>query len=118
MALNDTIKRIRSEVADIGSKMMTGKTIEERVEEIVLKSSNKNESRKMNLEISKEDASFISVAIMYFLSKIKYLDILTDMYPEIDVKDILTQLSHIQQLGESEADCKKIKDFIIGENIK
>ena len=45
MALNDTIKRIKSDVADIGSKMMTGKTIEERVKEIVLKGSNKNESR-------------------------------------------------------------------------
>ena len=33
MALNDTIKRIHTEVADIGSKMMTGKTIEERVKE-------------------------------------------------------------------------------------
>ena len=72
----------------------------------------------MNLEISKKEASFISVAIMYFLSKIEYLDILTDMYPEINVKEILTRLSHIQRLGESEADCKKIKDFIIGEDIK
>ena len=45
MALNDTIKRIKSDVADIGSKMMTGKTIEERVKEIVLKSRDKNESR-------------------------------------------------------------------------
>ena len=33
MALNDTIRRIHAEVADIGSKMMTGKTIEERVAE-------------------------------------------------------------------------------------
>ena len=45
MGLNDTIKRIKSNVAEIGSKMMTGKTIEERVKEIVLKDSNKNESR-------------------------------------------------------------------------
>jgi hypothetical protein len=45
MGLNDTIKRIKSDVADIGSKMMTGKTIEERVKEIVLKGNNKNESR-------------------------------------------------------------------------
>ena len=43
MALNDTIKRIHAEVADIGSKMMTGKTIEERVKEIVMKASDKNE---------------------------------------------------------------------------
>jgi tyrosyl-tRNA synthetase len=58
----------------------------------------------MNLEISKKEASFISVAIMYFLSKIEYLDILTDMYPEINVKEILTRLSHIQQLSENELD--------------
>ena len=45
MALNDTIKRIKSDVAEIGSKMMTGKTIEERVKEIVLKGNNKNEPK-------------------------------------------------------------------------
>ena len=44
MALNDTIKRIHAEVADIGSKMMTGKTIEERVKEIFDKVSDKNET--------------------------------------------------------------------------
>lgn len=33
MTLNDTIKKIHTEAADIGSKMMTGKTIEERVAE-------------------------------------------------------------------------------------
>lgn len=45
MALNDIIKRIKNNAAEIGSKMMTGKTIEERVKEIILKGSNKNESR-------------------------------------------------------------------------
>ena len=35
MALNDTIEKIHTKVADIGSKMMTGKTIEERVAEVV-----------------------------------------------------------------------------------
>ena len=43
MALNDTIKRIHTEAADIGSKMMTGKTIEERIKEIFVKASDKNE---------------------------------------------------------------------------
>lgn len=41
MNLDDTIKRIKSNAAEIGSKMMTGKTIEEQVKEIVLKNSNK-----------------------------------------------------------------------------
>ena len=72
----------------------------------------------MNLGISKEGAYFISDAIVYFLSKAKYPDMLIDMYPGIDVQEILTQLSYIQRLGESEADYKKIKDFIIGEDIK
>lgn len=44
MALNDTIKRIRDEVADIGSEMMTGKTIEERVKEIFEEVSDNNET--------------------------------------------------------------------------
>lgn len=34
MGLNNTIERIKSNAANIGSKMMTGKTIEERVKEI------------------------------------------------------------------------------------
>ena len=72
----------------------------------------------MTLGISKEGAYFISDAIIYFLSKTQYPDMLINMYPGIDVKEILTQLSYIQRLGESEADCKKIKDFIIGEDIK
>lgn len=38
MGLNDTVNRIKSEAADIGSKMMTGKTIEERIKEIFIKS--------------------------------------------------------------------------------
>ena len=33
MALNDTIERIKNNAANIGSVMMTGKTIEERIEE-------------------------------------------------------------------------------------
>ena len=41
MNLDDTIKRIKSDAADIGSKMMTGKTIEEQVKEIILECSNK-----------------------------------------------------------------------------
>ena len=41
MNLDDTIKRIKSDVAEISSKMMTGKTIEEQVKEIVLKDSGK-----------------------------------------------------------------------------
>lgn len=35
MALNDTIERIKDNAANIGSVMMTGKTIEERVKEAV-----------------------------------------------------------------------------------
>lgn len=45
MALNDTIKRIHAEAADIGSKMMTGKTIKERVKEIVMKASDIDDVR-------------------------------------------------------------------------
>ena len=34
MGLNNTIERIKSNAANIGSKMMTGKTIEEQVKKI------------------------------------------------------------------------------------
>lgn len=46
MALEKTIERIKSNAANIGSIMMTGKTIEERVEELLSKQENKNESFK------------------------------------------------------------------------
>ena len=41
MALEKTIERIKSDVANIGSIMMTGKTIEERVKELLLEQENK-----------------------------------------------------------------------------
>ena len=41
MSLDNTIKRIKNDVAEIGFKMITGKTIEEQVKEIVLKDSGK-----------------------------------------------------------------------------
>ena len=63
----------------------------------------------MNLGISKEGAYFISDAIVYFLSKTQYPDMLIAMYPGINVKEILTQLSYIQRLGESEADYVKAR---------
>ena len=37
MALDKEIERIKSEVADIGCKMLTGKTIEELIKEIIRK---------------------------------------------------------------------------------
>ena len=46
MALEKTIERIKSNAANIGSIMMTGKTIEERVEELLSKQEDKNESFK------------------------------------------------------------------------
>ena len=50
MSLDNTIKRIKSNAAEIGSKMITGKTIEERVKEIILKDSNKNKSKRYKKE--------------------------------------------------------------------
>ena len=63
----------------------------------------------MNLGISKEGAYFIADAIVYFLSKTQYPDMLIAMYPGINVKEILTQLLYIQRLGESEADYVKAR---------
>ena len=58
----------------------------------------------MNLGLSKEGAYFVADAIMYFLKKTKYPDMLLTMYPGIDVEEILSQLTFIQELGESESD--------------
>lgn len=58
----------------------------------------------MNLGLSKEGACFVADAIIYFLKKTKYPDMLLAMYPGIDVEEILSQLTFIQELGESESD--------------
>ena len=58
----------------------------------------------MNLGLSKEGAYFVADAIVYFLKQTKYPDMLLAMYPGIDVEEILSQLTFIQQLGESESD--------------
>lgn len=58
----------------------------------------------MNLGLSKEGAYFVADAIVYFLKQAKCPEILLDMYPGIDVKEILSQLTYIQQLGPSESD--------------
>lgn len=40
MGLVKTIDKIKSEIADIGSKAMTGKTIEEQIEEVIFRKLN------------------------------------------------------------------------------
>ena len=52
----------------------------------------------MNLNLNKEEARLVSDAITYFFSKVP--DLLLDLYPEADVKDILSQLNYIIELGE------------------
>ena len=54
----------------------------------------------MNLSINKEEAKLVSDAITYFFTQSKIPDLLLDMYPGADVKDILVQLSYIIELGE------------------
>ena len=58
----------------------------------------------MNLGLTKEGAYFVADAIVYFLKQTKYPDMLLAMYPGIDVEEILSQLTFIQQLGENESD--------------
>lgn len=69
----------------------------------------------MNLGLSREGAFFVADAIVYFLKHTQYPDILLDLYPGVDVKEILTQLQYIQQLGESEEDYQHISNIIKGK---
>ena len=64
----------------------------------------------MNLGINKQEATFLEHAITYFLNKTKYPDLLMDLYPGVNVKDILTQLQFIKQLGEDAAELEEIKE--------
>lgn len=54
----------------------------------------------MNLNLNKEEARLVSDAITYFFKQTKVPDLLLDLYPEADVKDILSQLNYIIELGE------------------
>ena len=53
----------------------------------------------MNLNLNKEEAKLVSDAIVYFFKQSKVPNLLLDLYPEADVKDILVQLSYIIELG-------------------
>lgn len=54
----------------------------------------------MNLSLNKEEAKLVSDAITYFFTQTKVPNLLLDMYPGADVKDVLAQLSYIIELGE------------------
>ena len=54
----------------------------------------------MNLNLNKEEARLVSDAIVYFFKQTKVPNLLLDMYPGADVKDMLTQLDYIIELGE------------------
>ena len=64
----------------------------------------------MNLGINKQEAEFLEHTILYFLKSSKLPDLLMDMYPGVNVKDILSQLQYIKQLGEDAAGLKEIKE--------
>ena len=54
----------------------------------------------MNLSLNKEEAKLVSDAITYFFTQSKVPNLLLDMYPGADVKNVLVQLSYIIELGE------------------
>lgn len=64
----------------------------------------------MNLGINKQEAVFLEDVITYFFKKSKYPDLLIDLYPGVNVKDILTQLRFIKQLGEDAAEVEEMKE--------
>lgn len=51
----------------------------------------------MNLNLNKEKAKLVSI---YFFTQSKVPNLLLNMYPRTDVKNILVQLSYIIELGE------------------
>ena len=69
----------------------------------------------MNLNLSREGAFLVADAIIYFLKSTQYPDILLDLYPGVDVEEILTQLHNIQRLGESEEEYQRISNIIKGK---
>ena len=54
----------------------------------------------MNLNINKEEAKFISDALTYFIKSTKVPQLLLDLYPGADIRDVLSQLNYIIELGE------------------
>ena len=54
----------------------------------------------MNLNLNKEEARLVYDAITYFFMRSKVPNLLLDMYPGADVKDVLTQLNYVIELGE------------------
>ena len=65
----------------------------------------------MNLNLNKEEARLVSDAIAYFFTRSKVPNLLLDMYPGADVKDILSQLNYIIELGDC-SEFNTIKIFL------
>lgn len=50
--------------------------------------------------------------ILYFLKMTKYPELLLDMYPGVNVEDLLTQLQFIKELGEDASELEKAKEIL------
>ena len=66
----------------------------------------------MNLNINKEEARFISDALTYFIKSTKVPNLLLDFYPGADIRDILSQLNYIIELGEEPISEETKKKFV------
>ena len=66
----------------------------------------------MNLGVNKQEAVFLEHTILYFLKMTKYPELLLDMYPGVNVEDLLTQLQYIKELGEDAFELEKAKEIL------
>ena len=66
----------------------------------------------MNLNINKEEARFISDALTYFIKSTKIPHLLLDLYPGADIRDVLSQLDYIIELGEEPISEETKKTFV------
>lgn len=66
----------------------------------------------MNLNLNKEEAKLVSDAITYFFTQTKVPNLLLNMYPGADVKNVLTQLNYIIELGEEPMTEEQKKYFL------
>lgn len=70
----------------------------------------------MNLGLTKQDAEFVESAIVYFVKSFKKSAVsIHTAYPNVNIENLLNQLSYIIELGENAVESQKMMEILLNK---
>ena len=70
----------------------------------------------MNLGLTKQDAEFVENAIVYFVKSFKKSAVsIHAVYPNVNIENLLNQLSYIIELGEDAVESQKMMEILLNK---